>query len=73
MCFLQETLTDERDDAYWELRWGGKLCLSHGSNISAGVSVHFSPALSGNVLAKWEIEKGAEPGPGPLISHRTGM
>lgn len=36
----------------------GKHCLSHGSNISAGVAVLFTPALKVNILAKWEIERG---------------
>ena len=50
VCFLQETHTDERNEADWGLWWKGKHVLSHGSNVSAGVAVLIAPALTVKVL-----------------------
>lgn len=38
------------------LEW--KNCLSHGTNISAGVAILFSANLDVNILSKIELEKG---------------
>lgn len=38
--------------------WKGKLCLSHGTNVSSGVVILFSSHLNVNILSEMEIEKG---------------
>lgn len=44
--FLQETYSDKENERDWGLMWEGQYTLNHGSNVSAGVAVLFSPRLT---------------------------
>ncbi len=63
--FLQETHSTVSNEVDWGLWWEGERVLSHGTNLSAGVAVLFSPALKVNILSKTEIE------PGRLVAVRA--
>lgn len=56
VIFLQETHSDIKTEL--NLWWGGKICFSHGTNVSAGVAILFSTHLDVNILSEMEIEKG---------------
>ena len=58
IMFLQETHTDFNNESEWGLWWEGRLCLSHGTNVSAGVAVLFSAGLNVKILSTEEIVKG---------------
>jgi len=58
VIFLQETHSDPNNESELNLWWEGKSCLSHGTNISAGVAILFSANLDVNILSKVELEKG---------------
>lgn len=45
VMLLQETHSDQSNEAEWGLWWEGEHILSHGSNLSAGVAVLFSPMV----------------------------
>ena len=64
VLFLQETHSDEDDEVQWKMWWEGSLFLSHGSNVSAGVAVLFSPGLSLCLTSSKEVCKGRM-----LITH----
>lgn len=55
---LQETHSDESNEADWGLCWEGSYSLSHGTNLSAGVAILFSPYLNVDILSSVELEKG---------------
>lgn len=48
VILLQETHTDLQNQSQWLSDWKGNVCLSHGTNVSAGVAVLFSPRVGGN-------------------------
>ena len=58
VIFLQETHSDSLNETDWGIWWGGQYALSHGSNLSAGVAVLFSPSLNVNILSRTEIVAG---------------
>ncbi len=58
VTFLQETHSDIKNESELNLWWEGKNCLSHGTNVSAGVAILFSTHLNVNILSEIEIEKG---------------
>ena len=58
IIFLQETHTDLNNESEWGIWWEGQLCLSHGTNVSAGVAVLFSPGLNIKIISTVEIVKG---------------
>ncbi len=58
VILLQETHSDQSNEAEWGLWWEGEHILSHGSNFSAGVAVLFSPNVKVKILAKHEVEPG---------------
>ena len=62
VLFLQETHSDEDDEVQWKMWWEGSLFLSHGSNVSAGVAVLFSPGLSLCLTSSKEVCKGRKIG-----------
>ncbi len=65
IVFLQETHSTVSNEVDWGLWWEGERVLNHGTNVSAGVAVLFSPALKVNILSKIEIE------PGRLVAVRA--
>lgn len=65
IVFLQETHSSVSNEVDWGLWWEGERVLSHGTNLSAGVAVLFSPALKVKILRKTEIE------PGRLVAVRA--
>ncbi len=46
VILLQETHTDQQNQAQWYGDWKGSVVLSHGTNLSAGVAILFSPHVS---------------------------
>jgi len=54
---LQETHTDLQNQAHWVRDWKGYALLSHGTNLSAGVAMLFSPRI-GNQPVMVEIMPG---------------
>ena len=58
VIFLQETHSDSLNETDWGMWWGGQYVLSHGSNLSAGVAVFFSPSLNVKILSSTEIVAG---------------
>ncbi len=58
VTFLQETHSTCSNEVNWGLWWKGEYVLSHGTNLSAGVAVLFSPSVKVNVLTKNEVEPG---------------
>ncbi len=46
VILLQETHTDQQNQAQWYGDWKGSVVLSHGTNLSAGVAILFSPRVS---------------------------
>ena len=45
VILLQETHSCSEDEKFWQNEWGGKIVFAHGSKISCGVCVLFSPQL----------------------------
>lgn len=62
---LQETHSDMDNEIDWRLWWRGQHRVSHGTNLSAGVAVLFSPSLSVNILSY------SEPIPGRFLIIRV--
>lgn len=58
VTFLQETHSDESNEADWGLCWEGSYSLNHGTNLSAGVAILFSPYFNVDILSNVELEKG---------------
>lgn len=58
VTFLQETHSDKNNEVEWGLWWEGKYILSHGSNVSSGVAICFSPSCNFSILSEHEIEPG---------------
>lgn len=58
VIFLQETHSDIKNESELNLWWEGKVCLSHGTNVSAGVAILFATHLNVNILSETEIERG---------------
>lgn len=60
MIFFQETHSDFNNDTDWRLWWIFFIFffLSHGYNLSAGVSILFSSSVKEKFLSKEEIEPG---------------
>lgn len=56
---LQETHSDSSNEAHWLSEWKGKAILSHGSNVSAGLAVLFSPGLGVDVVSVEEVVQGS--------------
>lgn len=46
VVLLQETHTDNANEAQWARDWNGGVYLSHGTNLSAGVAVLLSPKIT---------------------------
>ena len=42
----------------WRICWRGAQVFSHGTNVSAGVAVLFSPSLAVNIISQKEVCKG---------------
>lgn len=45
VILLQETHTDQQNQAQWISDWKGSVLLSHGTNLSAGVAILFSSCV----------------------------
>ena len=58
VVFLQETHSDSRNETDWGLWWGGPHVLSHGTHLSAGVAILFSPLLNIKIISSTEEVKG---------------
>jgi len=58
VILLQETHSTYSNEVEWGLWWKGGYVLSHGTNLSAGVAVFFSPSVKANILLKNEVEPG---------------
>lgn len=58
VTFLQETHSNCKNEVNWGLWWKGDYILSHGTNLSAGVAVLFSPTLNVKILSKQEVVPG---------------
>ena len=65
VILLQETHSDQDNEVDWRLWWRGQHLLSHGTNLSAGVAVLFSPSLTVNILSH------SEPIPGRFLMVRV--
>lgn len=65
VVFLQETHSNQNNEADWGLWWEGERILSHGTNVSAGVAVLFSPVLKTKILSEHEVV------PGRLLAVRA--
>lgn len=57
VTFLQETHSDESNEADWGLCWEGSYSLSHGTNLSDEVAILFSPYLNVDILSSVEFVK----------------
>lgn len=55
VMFLQETQSDINNEVDWGLWSDGQFVLSHGTNLSAGVALVFSPDLNVNILSVDEL------------------
>lgn len=51
VLFLQETHTNAAVEIDWALWWQGPHLLSHGTSVSAGVSILFRTSLNAAILA----------------------
>ncbi len=49
VMFLQETHSDINNEVDWGLWSEGQFVLSHGTNVSAGVTILFSKELNVNI------------------------
>ncbi len=49
VMFLQETHSDINNEVNWGLWSEGQFVLSHGTNVSAGVTILFSKELNVNI------------------------
>lgn len=58
VVMVQETHTEQGEEAVWLSEWGGQGVFSHGSSTSAGVAVLFKSNLPVSVQHVEEIEKG---------------
>lgn len=58
VVLLQETHSDVDNEADWKMCWKGQQILSHGTNLSAGVAILFSPETTVNILSSEEVIKG---------------
>lgn len=58
VMFLQETHSDDVNEVDWRVCWGGVQVFSHGTNVSAGVAVLFSPSLTVQIISQKEVCKG---------------
>ncbi len=58
VMFLLETHSIENNENDWGMWWEGDHVLSHGTNLSAGVAILFSPRCRVNILSKSEVVKG---------------
>lgn len=58
VIFLQETHSDQTNEADWGLWWEGLHRLSHGTNFSGGVAVLLTTRTSPKILATLELVKG---------------
>lgn len=58
VVFLQETHSDQSNEDDWDLWWKGEKALSHGTNLSAGVAVMFSPVIKAKIISKKELQLG---------------
>lgn len=65
VIFLQETHSDMNNEVDWRLWWGNECVLTHGTNLSAGAAILFSPTTKVRILSKKEIE------PGRLLAVRA--
>lgn len=65
VTFLQETHSDVNNEVDWQLWWGNECVFTHGTNLSAGAAILFSPNTKFKILSKKEIE------PGWLIAVRV--
>ncbi len=52
VVFLQETHSSQNNEVDWAFWWKGETFLSHGTNLSAGVAVLFSPNIKVEILSK---------------------
>lgn len=51
VILLQETHTDQQNQAQWISDWKGSVLLSHGTNLSAGVAILFSSRVGTQPVA----------------------
>lgn len=58
VVFLRETHSDIDNQPQWECDWKGPGFISHGSNVSAGVAILFSPAFPWKDFSMVEIISG---------------
>ncbi len=58
VMFLQEIHSTENNENDWGMWWEGDHVLSHGTNLSAGEAILFSPRCRVNILSKSEVVKG---------------
>lgn len=65
IVLLQETRSDADNEIAWRLWWRGQHRLSHGINLSAEVTVLFSPSMGVNILSH------SEPVPGRFLIVRV--
>ncbi len=65
VTFLQETHSDVNNEIDWRMWCGDECVLSHGTNLSAGVAIIFSPNIKVRIMTKQEIE------PGRLLAVRV--
>lgn len=56
MTFLQETHSDVNNEIDWRMWCGDECILSHGTNLSAGVAIIFSPTTKVKIMSKQESE-----------------
>lgn len=58
VTFLQETHSDVNNETDWRMWCGDECFLSHGTNLSAGVAIVFSPTAKVKIISKQELEPG---------------
>ena len=58
VLFLQETHSDALNEIDWKMWWGGTSFLSHGTNVSGGVAILFSPTVGVCVKSTVEVVAG---------------
>lgn len=55
---IQETHSVQGDEKLWKNEWGGKIIFNHGTSLSRGVCILFSPDLSFVVNNRWACNGG---------------
>jgi len=57
LIFVQETLSDVKNEVEWEMHWRCDLYMSHRTNVSGGAAILFSKTINISKVSVNEIER----------------